>query len=58
MIFLPCKINVIYLYIKVARTYLFASWLAMAAMIQPISISFGILNKEWSNFKKMQFIFC
>ena len=28
-----------------------------AGMIQPISIIFGILNKEWSNFKKMLFIF-
>ena len=27
-----------------------------AEMIWPISMIFGILNKEWSNFKKMLFI--
>ena len=26
-------------------------------VIQPISMIFGVLNKEWSNFKKMLYIF-
>ena len=29
----------------------------LAGMIYLISMIFGILNKEWSNFKKMLFIF-
>ena len=28
-----------------------------AGIVSPISIIFGILNKEWSNFKNMLFIF-
>ena len=42
------------IYLRVG--YVFESSFS-AEMIQPISMSFGILNKEWSNFKKMLFIF-
>jgi len=32
-------------------------WRFSAGIISPISMIFGILNKEWSKFKKMLFIF-
>ena len=46
---------------KVVRTYLFARWLCfwigfLAETCQPISMIFGILNKEWLNFNKMLFV--
>ena len=52
---------IVYL-INMARNYLYARWLFFqsrfsARKIWPISIIFGILNKEWSNFKKLLFIF-
>ena len=37
-------------------SYVFESRFS-AEMIQPISMIFGILNKEGSNFKKLLFIF-
>ena len=42
------------IYLRVG--YVFQSRFS-AAKIWPISIIFGILNKEWSNFKKLLFIF-
>ena len=36
--------------------YVFESGFS-AEVIQPISKIFGIRNKKWSNFKKLQFIF-
>ena len=42
------------IYLRVG--YVFESRFS-TGMIQPISMIFGILNKEWSNFKKMLFIF-
>ena len=48
--------------LKVARTYLYAGWLGFEiAFFGSKNLTdlmfFGILNKEWSNFKKLLFIF-
>ena len=37
-------------------SYVFESCFS-AGMVKPISMIFGSLNKEWSNFKKMFFYF-
>ena len=50
------KVKVAWTYLYMHISYVFESCFS-AGMVKSISMIFGSLNKEWSNFKKMFFIF-